>query len=42
MVMLSYFSGHVLRTHGTPFAITAAAVHSRVDSQRRRLGKELP
>lgn len=40
LVCLSYYQGRALR--GTPqtFDITGAAVHSRMDSQRRRLGKE--
>lgn len=39
-VMVSYFTHHSLRSQGTPFAITSSAVHTRLDSQRRRLGKE--
>lgn len=41
LVMVSYHSHKVLRPNGLPFLITAAAVHTRVDSMRRRLGKEV-
>lgn len=52
-VMLSYFSGShkipgqpppppVLRPVPTPFAIVGSVVHQRIDTQRRRLGKEVP
>lgn len=37
---ISYYHGNVLRPVGVPLVITAAAVHARVDTQRRRLGKE--
>lgn len=32
---------NVVRTSGTPFLISPSQVHTRLDSQRRRLGKEL-
>lgn len=52
-VMLSYFSGShelpgqpppppVLRPIPVPFAINGVVVHPRIDTQRRRLGKEVP
>jgi hypothetical protein len=40
MILLSYFSNHALRPTPLPIPITAGVVHSRVDTQRRRLGKE--
>lgn len=42
MVMLSYYKGKALRP--TPLAVTIDSVvtHGRVDTQRRRLGKETP
>lgn len=41
LVCLSYYSGGVLRA--TPFAdpVTSVVVHNRIDTMRRRLGKEL-
>jgi hypothetical protein len=36
---VSYFSGNVARAAATFFAITGATIHSRLGSQRRRLGK---
>jgi hypothetical protein len=41
-VGVSYFSGHVARPVPLVLPISGAQVHPRVDSQRRRLGKELP
>lgn len=41
-VMVSYHSHKTMRAQGTPFPITACVVHPRLDSMRRRLGKELP
>lgn len=38
--VVSYFHGKVMRPTGIPFLITAADVHGRIDTQRRRLGKE--
>jgi hypothetical protein len=37
---VSYFSGHVLRPIPQVDLISSVLVHNRVDSQRRRLGKE--
>lgn len=39
---VSYFSGHQQRPSPLVVAITSAAVHGRIDTQRRRLGKEGP
>lgn len=41
MVAVSYYDAKVLRPQGVPFPIIANAVHPRVDSQRRRLGREI-
>lgn len=41
VVNLSYYTGKVLRVSPTFDTITGVAVHTRVDTQRRRLGKEL-
>lgn len=40
VVSVSYFSGHALRVTPENDLITGVVVHPRVDSQRRRLGKE--
>jgi hypothetical protein len=40
LAMLSYHSHNTPRPVPLSFAITAAQVHSRIDTQRRRLGKE--
>ena len=41
LVMVSYFHNKgTLRPAGTPFPIVDATSHNRLDSQRRRLGKE--
>lgn len=37
---VSYWQHKLMRPVGVPFLITAAQVHNRVDTQRRRLGKE--
>lgn len=52
-IMLSYYSGShkvpgqpppppVLRPQPQPFNVAGVAVHPRIDTQRKRLGKELP
>lgn len=52
-IMLSYYSGShkvpgqpppppVLRPQPLPFTIAGVAVHPRIDTQRKRLGKEIP
>lgn len=41
MVTLSYYSGGVLLPTPVPYTIQGAKVHGRVDTQRRRLGKEI-
>jgi hypothetical protein len=38
---MSFFSGNSPRANGTAFSITGALVHPRIDSMRRRLGKEV-
>jgi len=38
----SFFSGNVARTPPVMFPITGAQVHPRINSQRRRLGREVP
>jgi hypothetical protein len=40
LAMLSYYHGHALRNPPISFVITGAQVHNRLDTQRRRLGKE--
>lgn len=40
LVSLSYFSAHAVRVTPVVDVIQAVAVHSRIDTQRRRLGKE--
>lgn len=37
---MSFFSGNAPRAAGTLFQYTASTVHPRIDSMRRRLGKE--
>lgn len=41
LVNLSYYSNKALRPQPTFDTITGIAVHSRMDTQRRRLGKEI-
>ena len=41
LIGLSYFTGHALRPQPLPVIISNAAVHPRIDTQRRRLGKEI-
>lgn len=41
LVCLSYYSDKVLRAIPQVDAVTSIVVHSRVDTQRRRLGKEI-
>lgn len=41
MVGVSYFTGHALRPAPLVVNISSASVHGRVDTQRRRLGKEI-
>ena len=41
MIGLSYFTQHALRPTPLPVDITGVLVHNRIDTQRRRLGKEL-
>jgi hypothetical protein len=41
MIGLSYFTGHALRPAPLPVNISGGAVHGRIDTQRRRLGKEV-
>jgi len=41
LVLLSYKSGHVFRPTPLPAVIQSVAVHPRLDTQRRRLGKEI-
>lgn len=41
MVTVSYFTGKVMRPQGLPFPIIANQVHPRIDTQRRRLGREI-
>lgn len=40
LAMVSYYSHNQLRPLGLPYLITGSDVHNRVDTQRRRLGKE--
>lgn len=40
LAMVSYWHANTLRPTGVPYLITAANVHGRIDTQRRRLGKE--
>lgn len=40
MVAVSYFTNHVLRPTPLVLPITNEVVHDRIDTQRRRLGKE--
>ena len=42
MVGLSYFSGHAMRPTPVPVVINSVSVGPRIDTQRRRLGKEHP
>lgn len=39
---VSYRTAHTLRPTPLPFAVNSFIVHPRVDTQRRRLGKEIP
>jgi len=41
LVGLSYFTAHALRPTPLPVPIDAVVVHGRIDTQRRRLGKEV-
>lgn len=41
LVNLSYYTGHILRPVPTFDTINAVSVHTRVDTQRRRVGKEI-
>ncbi len=41
LICLSYYSAGVLRAIPQQDAVTSIVVHSRVDTQRRRLGKEI-
>ena len=41
LASVSYWSNKVQRPTGVPTLISGAQVHSRVDTQRRRLGKEI-
>lgn len=41
LICLSYYTGNVLRAIPQQDAITSIVVHSRIDTQRRRLGKEI-
>jgi hypothetical protein len=41
LVNLSYYTNHLLRPTPTVDVVTAMAVHSRIDTMRRRLGKEI-
>jgi hypothetical protein len=40
LVMLSYYHNKALRPTPLPYALTGEAVHGRLDTQRRRLGRE--
>lgn len=40
LAMLSYYRNNALRPTPIPFLISQPSVHNRIDSQRRRLGKE--
>lgn len=40
MILLSYFTAHALRPVPLPVTIGGVTVHPRIDTQRRRLGKE--
>jgi hypothetical protein len=40
LVVLSYRTAHALRPQPLPVTVQDAAVHTRIDSQRRRTGKE--
>jgi hypothetical protein len=40
LINLSYFTAHALRPVPLPTPIVSVTVHTRIDSQRRRLGKE--
>lgn len=42
VILLSYRTGNAARPVPLKFPVTAATVHPRLDSQRRRLGKEIP
>lgn len=42
MVCVSYILDHEIRTTPIPFTITGNVTHGRIDTQRRRLGKETP
>lgn len=42
LAAVSYYTGHALRPAGVPSPIQTVVIHPRVDSQRRRLGKEIP
>jgi len=40
MILLSYYLNKVLRPSPLPVTVTDAKVHGRIDTQRKRLGKE--
>lgn len=42
MATVSYRTAHALRPTPLPFVVQQLVVHGRVDTQRRRLGKETP
>lgn len=42
LATVSYRTAHALRPTPLPFVVQAMVVHGRVDTQRRRLGKETP